>query len=83
MKMALTTDQEKKLFIVQVVCLVILWAFITPLRVWSRILTKRGRAWKDLPWVEDALMLAALVIQFERHHSLVELTDGLNRCYIL
>ncbi|EXU95699.1 hypothetical protein X797_011214 [Metarhizium robertsii] len=60
--MPLATDQKKKLFIVQVVCLVILWVFVVPLRIWSRILTKRGRSWKELPWVEDALMLQALLL---------------------
>lgn len=62
-KMLTLTVQGKKLFTVQVVCLVIVWTIITPLRVYSRLVTKhRGnRSWRQLPWVEDALMLAAVV----------------------
>lgn len=73
--MSLDTDQDKKLFIVQVVCLVVLWFFIAPLRVWSLVSRKRGRSWKELPWVEDALMMAALVSQHTRHRGDGEVAD--------
>jgi hypothetical protein len=63
--MPIITDQGKKLLGVQVVCLAIVWLLITPLRVLSRVLTKKrsNRTWKQMPWMEDASMFVALVSQ--------------------
>ncbi|KAF5121046.1 hypothetical protein E5D57_013382 [Metarhizium anisopliae] len=62
--MPIITDQGKKLLGVQVVCLAIVWLLITPLRVLSRVLTKKrsNRTWKQMPWMEDASMFVALLL---------------------
>lgn len=72
MKMSIDTDQGEKLFIVQTVCLVIVWFVITPLRVYSRVLSKRREklSWKQTPWLEDALMFASLVRSYGKTHMI-------------